>query len=163
MKKYRYNINNLDCPNCARKLEETLNKNKKLQNVKVNFATKKISYETETVTLKEINKIAKEIESGISISEEVTNKKEYYLSLFFLAVGLFLLTIIFDFHNLVEEILIIISYILLLYRPFLNAIKMLIKNKTINENMLITISICIKNSLFHCINMQIISTRIFNY
>ena len=140
MKKYRYNINNLDCPNCARKLEETLNKNKKLQNVKVNFATKKISYETETVTLKEINKIAKEIESGISISEEVTNKKEYYLSLFFLAVGLFLLTIIFDFHNLVEEILIIISYILLLYRPFLNAIKMLIKNKTINENMLITIS-----------------------
>ncbi len=140
MKKYRYNINNLDCPNCARKLEETLNKNEKLQNVKVNFATKKISYETETVTLKEINKIAKEIESGISISEEVTNKKEYYLSLFFLAVGLFLLTIIFDFHNLVEEILIIISYILLLYRPFLNAIKMLIKNKTINENMLITIS-----------------------
>ena len=140
MKKYRYNINNLDCPNCARKLEETLNKNEKIQNVKVNFATKKISYETETVTLKEINKIAKEIESGISISEEVTNKKEYYLSLFFLAVGLFLLTIIFDFHNLVEEILIIISYILLLYRPFLNAIKMLIKNKTINENMLITIS-----------------------
>lgn len=140
MKKYRYNINNLDCPNCARKLEETLNKNEKLQNVKVNFATKKISYETETVTLKEINKIAKEIESSISISEEVTNKKEYYLSLFFLAVGLFLLTIIFDFHNLVEEILIIISYILLLYRPFLNAIKMLIKNKTINENMLITIS-----------------------
>lgn len=140
MKKYRYNINNLDCPNCARKLEETLNKNEKLQNVKVNFATKKISYETETVTLKEINKIAKEIESGISISEEVANKKEYYLSLLFLAVGLFLLTIIFDFHNLVEEILIIISYILLLYRPFLNAIKMLIKNKTINENMLITIS-----------------------
>ena len=25
MKKYQYNINNLDCPNCARKLEETLN------------------------------------------------------------------------------------------------------------------------------------------
>ena len=27
MKKYKYNINNLDCANCARKLEESLNKN----------------------------------------------------------------------------------------------------------------------------------------
>ena len=28
MKKYKYNINNLDCANCARKIEEILNKNK---------------------------------------------------------------------------------------------------------------------------------------
>ena len=140
MKKYQYNINNLDCPNCARKLEETLNKNKDLNNVRVNFTTKKISYETETITLKEINKLAKEIEASVSISEDVSNKKEYHLSLFFLAIFIFLLTIIFDFNNIIKETLIIISYALLLYRPFINALKMLIKNKTINENMLITIS-----------------------
>ena len=28
MKKYKYNINNLDCANCARKIEEILNKKK---------------------------------------------------------------------------------------------------------------------------------------
>ena len=28
MKKYKYNINNLDCANCARKVEESLNENK---------------------------------------------------------------------------------------------------------------------------------------
>lgn len=140
MKKYQYNINNLDCPNCARKLEETLNKNKELNNVRVNFTTKKISYETKTITLKDINKLAKEIEASVSISEDVSNKKEYHLSLFFLAIFIFLLTIIFNLNNVFEEVLIIISYVLLLYRPFLNALKMLIKNKTINENMLITIS-----------------------
>ena len=32
MKKYKYNINNLDCANCARKIEEILNKNKELKN-----------------------------------------------------------------------------------------------------------------------------------
>lgn len=140
MKKYQYNINNLDCPNCARKLEETLNKNKELNNVRVNFTTKKVSYETKTITLKDINKLAKEIEASVSISEDVSNKKEYHLSLFFLAIFIFLLTIIFNLNNVFEEVLIIISYVLLLYRPFLNALKMLIKNKTINENMLITIS-----------------------
>lgn len=140
MKKYQYNINNLDCPNCARKLEETLNKNKDLNNVRVNFTTKKISYETETITLKEINKLAKEIEASVSISEDVFNKKEYHLSSLFLAIFIFLLTIIFDFNNIIKETLIIISYALLLYRPFINSLKMLIKNKTINENMLITIS-----------------------
>ena len=140
MKKYQYNINNLDCPNCARKLEETLNKNKELNNVRVNFTTKKISYETKTITLKDINKLAKEIEASVSISEDVSNKKEYHLSLFFLAIFIFLSTIIFSLNNVLEEVLIIISYVLLLYRPFLNALKMLIKNKTINENMLITIS-----------------------
>ena len=28
MKKYRYNINNLECANCARAIEDSLNKNK---------------------------------------------------------------------------------------------------------------------------------------
>ena len=37
MKKYKYNINNLDCANCARKIEEILNKNKELKNAIVNF------------------------------------------------------------------------------------------------------------------------------
>ena len=39
-------ITGLDCPNCARKLEETLNKNKELNNVRVNFTTKKNCYNT---------------------------------------------------------------------------------------------------------------------
>ena len=33
MKKYKFNIYNLDCANCAIKLEEQLNKDEKLNNV----------------------------------------------------------------------------------------------------------------------------------
>ena len=47
MKKYKYNINNLDCANCAREIEESLNKNKDLKNVIVNFNTSKLSYESD--------------------------------------------------------------------------------------------------------------------
>ena len=56
MSKYKYNINNLDCANCAREIEEGLNKNNKFKNVVVNFGTSKISYEAEEdISLKELN------------------------------------------------------------------------------------------------------------
>ena len=47
MSKYKYCINNLDCANCAREIEEELSKYKRLNNVSVNFNTSKISYESE--------------------------------------------------------------------------------------------------------------------
>ena len=43
-------------------------------------------------------------------------------------------------NNTVKMILYIVAYTLLLYRTGINAVKLLFKNKTINENMLITIS-----------------------
>ncbi len=60
MKKYKYTINNLDCANCAREIEEALSKDKRLKNVVVNFNTSKLSYESdETFTLKELNNLVK--------------------------------------------------------------------------------------------------------
>ena len=71
MKKFKYNINNLDCANCARKIEETLSNNKELNNVNVNFNTMKLSYECERdIAVKEINDIIKKIEPDTFISEE---------------------------------------------------------------------------------------------
>lgn len=37
MKKYKYNINNLDCANCAREIEEMLNNNTNFNNAVVNL------------------------------------------------------------------------------------------------------------------------------
>ena len=45
MGKYRVNINNLDCANCAKEVEKNLNKDNRLQNVIVNFAKSTITYE----------------------------------------------------------------------------------------------------------------------
>ena len=141
MNKYRYNINNLDCAGCARKIEEKLNTNKKFKNVVVNFNTSKISYESECdISIEELNSIIKKIEPEASISTEVGEKKEYHLSI--LIIGI-LIAVVANFlikENNLKIILFIISYVLLLYRTTINAIKLLFKSRTINENALITIS-----------------------
>ena len=77
MKKYKHNISNLDCANCAREIEEALNKNKEFKNATVNFNTKKITYESEKeFTVKELNEIIRKIEPEATISEEEINEKK---------------------------------------------------------------------------------------
>jgi Cd2+/Zn2+-exporting ATPase len=141
MKKYKYNIINLDCANCAREIEEELNKNKKFKNVVVNFNTSKISYETEEdISLKELNELVKKIEPDASVSSDyVSQDKEYHLSILLLGIAIGLVANFIPI-TIVKTILFIISYVLLLYRTTINAFKLLFKSKTINENALITIS-----------------------
>lgn len=142
MKKYKYNINNLDCANCARKIEEILNKNKELKNAIVNFNTSKISYEAEReFSIKELNDIIKTVEPDAYVTkEENKTKKEFHLSILIIALTIGLFGYFMRLNNTVKMILYIVAYTLLLYRTGINAVKLLFKNKTINENMLITIS-----------------------
>ena len=142
MKKYKYNINNLDCANCAREIEETLNKRDDMNNVIVNFNTSILSYESEKeFTLNELNSIVKSIEPDSYLSEEkIEIKKEYHLSILIIAIILCSLSYFIKIPNTLKIILYIISYTLLLYRTTINAIKLLIKSHSINENLLITIS-----------------------
>ena len=77
MNKYRYKINNIDCANCARRIEDSLNKNKDFKNVKVNFNTMMISYETEkNISISGVNKLIKKIEPEAYISENEENVKK---------------------------------------------------------------------------------------
>lgn len=142
MKKYRYNIDNLDCANCAREIEEKLNKNKKFKNVVVNFNTSKISYESnEDISIKELNELVKKVEPDASVTDnEVKQEKVYHLSILLIGVSIGLLANFLPVSNIIKTILFIVAYVLLLYRTTINAIKLLIKSKSINENALITIS-----------------------
>ncbi len=143
MNKYRYNINNLDCANCAREIEEALNERSDFKNASVNFSTCKVSYESEkSFTLEELNKIIKEVEPDAYLTEnKVDNvKKEFHLSIFLIAIIISAFTYFFDLTKNVKLVLYIISYALLLYRPVINAIKLLLKKNGINENALISIS-----------------------
>lgn len=141
MKRYKYNINNLDCANCARALEEGLNKNPNLNNVIVNFNTKKISYETDNITLEKLNELVSELEPGATVTEEVQKeKKEYHLSILIIGLLIGIIGLYTNINKYINNILIILSLAILLYKPFINAVKMLIKNKNINENALIVIS-----------------------
>ena len=143
MKKYRYKILNLDCANCAREIEEYLNKDKYLNNVIVNFNTKKISFESDKeFSLKEINDLVKKIEPDANITNEneVKQTKEYHYEILICAIILSVIGMYIILPSIINEILILIAYILLLYKPLLNSIKLLIKSKTINENLLIVTS-----------------------
>ena len=142
MKKYKYNINNLDCANCAREIEETLNKRDDMNNVIVNFNTSILSYESEKeFTLNELNSIVKSIEPDSYLTEEkIEIKKEYHLSILIIAIIVCSLSYFIKIPNTLKIILYIISYTLLLYRTTINAVKLLIKSHSINENLLITIS-----------------------
>ena len=146
MKKYKYNINNLDCANCAREIEEMLNDNVNFNNVVVNFSTCKISYESDKdYTLEELNDLIKTVEPDayITLNEEIqedNDTKEYHLSILIIALVIGFLGYFLPFSKIVKIILYVISYSLLLYKTSINAIKLLKKGNGINENALITIS-----------------------
>lgn len=141
MKKYKYNINNLDCANCAREIEESLNKNKDFKNIVVNFNTSKLSYESsKEFTLEEVNNLVKKVEPDAYLSEEEEVKKEFSLKNLIIGIIIGLLGYFLKLPNIVKIILYLISYSFLLYKTTINAFKLLFKSKTINENFLITIS-----------------------
>lgn len=145
MKRYKYNINNLDCANCAREIEEMLNNNINFNNAVVNFSTCKISYESDKdYTLEELNTLIKSVEPDayLTLNEEVeeSTSKEYYLSILIIALVIGLLGYFLPLPKIVKIILYLISYSLLLYKTSINAIKLLKKGSGINENALITVS-----------------------
>ena len=146
MKKYKYNINNLDCANCAREIEEMLNDNDNFNNAVVNFSTCKISYESDKdYTLEELNTLIKSVEpeAYITLNEkerEDNDTREYRLSILIMALVVGLLGYFLPLPNFLKVILYIISYGLLLYKTTIKAIKLLKKENGINENLLITVS-----------------------
>lgn len=73
MKKKKYNIEGLDCANCARELEETITKIDGISSVVINFMMQKmeISYdeENEQEILSNLKKVIKKEEPDVSLSE----------------------------------------------------------------------------------------------
>ena len=142
MKKYKYNINNLDCAACARKIEEMLNKHEDFSNATVNFNTCKIAYESnKDYSLEELNDLVRRVEPECFITlEEKENRKEFSLRFLVLALAIGLSGYFLPLPKVIKTILYLISYSMLLYRTTINALKLLFKGNGINENALMTIS-----------------------
>lgn len=141
MRKYRFKINNLDCSNCAKKLEDTLNSNPKMKNVVVNFAASKISYESDSIDLDSLNELIKKVEPDCFASTgDVKENKEYHVWILVLSLIIGIIGLYIKLPFKLNLVFLLGAYILLLYRPFMNAIKLLKNSKTINENALIFIS-----------------------
>lgn len=141
--KYKYNISNLDCANCAAKIEEVLNKDENIKSATVNFSNLKLTIETDMKTdvLKYITKIARKIEPDVVLYENEVKEENIKSSIIRLILGTIIgvIGLILPF-KIFSLILSIIALIILLSKTALKAIKLLIKDKTLNENFLITIS-----------------------
>lgn len=146
LKKYKYRLNNLDCANCANKIEERLKKENNLSDVVVNFSSLILSFmSNDDIKIEDISNIVTKIEPEVVVTkideEAKETKKNYNLIRLIIGVIIALLGFYVNFNNeIINKILIIASYVILLYRTFKVAFKMLIKSHTINENALITIS-----------------------
>lgn len=155
LKKYNFILKNLDCANCAREIEEGLKENKELHNVVVNFNTLRLSYETDTVSKEEVIKKVLEIEPEVEVEEfsketekaktnnESSSKTKFQIIRLLIgtaiaSLGLYLEKI--DGMQIVSMIVVLIGYIILLYRTLKNAAKLLIKSHSINENFLVSLS-----------------------
>lgn len=138
--KYKFNIKNLDCVNCAREVEKSLNEDKKINKAVVNFNTSTITVETDVDdAFSYVKETVAMIEPDAILSEEKIesdNNKDVYRLLIGAVIGILGIVIKMSPINM---ILIVIAYIILIYKTLLTALKQL-KNRKINENFLVSIS-----------------------
>ena len=155
MKKYEYEIAGLDCAACANEIQEGLNKNPEIKNANVNFAKMKLTYETDTLSKEEIEKIVQSIEPEVELLEvnskskdlknekaQKENRKKLWLHILRLVIGAIVagVGLYIPMPQIASTIFIVLGYAILLFKTAKNAVKLLFKSKTINENLLITIS-----------------------
>ena len=155
MKKYEYEIAGLDCAACANEIQEGLNKNSEIKNANVNFAKMKLTYETDTLSKEEIEKIVQSIEPEVELLEvnskskdlknekaQKENRKKLWLHILRLVIGAIVagVGLYIPMPQIASTIFIVLGYAVLLFKTVKNAVKLLFKSKTINENLLITIS-----------------------
>lgn len=155
MKKYEYEIAGLDCAACANEIQEGLNKNPEIKNANVNFAKMKLTYETDTLSKEEIEKIVQSIEPEVELLEvnskskdlknekaQKENRKKLWLHILRLVIGAIVagVGLYIPMPQIASTIFIVLGYAILLFKTVKNAVKLLFKSKTINENLLITIS-----------------------
>lgn len=144
--KYIYKLNNLDCPRCANKIETKLNEHSDITSASINFSKLELTITTnkEDNIKSLVSSIIKSIEPNVEvldIKETIDNTKTIKLKILRLLLGIIISLLgIFLFEDNISKICIILGYIILLSKTTSNAIKLLIKLHTINENLLVTIS-----------------------
>ena len=147
MKSYKYTLEGLDCAACAKKVEDEIANTEGYEDVVVNFSTLKLTFKTDKPSpKKEITKLVQKLEPDVEVledGEKVQEKEEHNeLDIVRIIVGLIIyaIALIVSKSTLITNILTIIAFVILLYKTAKKGFKQLLKNKVLDENMLIVVS-----------------------
>ncbi|MBQ9791973.1 MAG: heavy metal translocating P-type ATPase, partial [Clostridia bacterium] len=148
-KKHTYIVTDICCADCAKKMESQVAKIKGLRDVQFNFLTTRLTfsadndeyYEKMSAIIKVFAPKGKIKE--ISDKSEDKNSKSIFLDILTLGSGFIvgLLGLLLPIYDILKLILILASAGIMGYKVYKKAYLLLIKNKTIDENLLITISV----------------------
>ena len=147
MKSYKYTLEGLDCANCAKKIEDEIAKTKGYEDVIVNFSTLKLTFKSDNPNVKkEVTEIVKKLEPDVEVFDDGEKKQEKEehndsdIARIAVGIAIYLIALIGNFETIITNILIIISFVVLLYKTAKKAWKQVTKNKVLDENTLIVIS-----------------------
>jgi len=148
LKSYRFILKGLDCPNCAKKIENKISSIDEYKEVIVNFSTLTLSLKTEKQenVEEDIRKIVKSVMPDVEILsnnkkrvEEVQRDNKDIIRLI-IGVIIYIVGAILKVQGISMILLTIISVIVLTIKTAKKAFKQL-KNKILDENSLIVISV----------------------
>lgn len=135
--KYTFDVS-IDCPNCARKVENYLKEADGISNALFDFNNGRLIVET-SLSREAVERLAKEADKDLVFTtrKEETNKeeKDYTPLRIGSALALLAIALIFDL-----PIVAIISYLIAGYDIILKAIRNILKGQIFDENFLMTIA-----------------------
>ena len=155
--RYKYKLSNLDCANCANKIECKLKDDSNIENANVNFSKLSLTIETamDSNVKNYVKKIVQSVEPSVDVldlSETSKTENNVFFDIGRLVLGIIMSLIgIMVLDGLGATVFVIMGYAILLFRTFKKAIKLLFISKTIDENLLVTIS-CVGAYLTNNIN-----------
>ncbi|MGN1317610.1 MAG: heavy metal translocating P-type ATPase [Lachnospirales bacterium] len=144
-------LENLNCANCAGKIEEEVRKLPEVKSVEFNFINKNMNIETDiddVTMLKTVKKIVDSIEDGVdtrlrnsNIKEENTEKNIVKTALIRLVLGaLLFFGGLFISNTHISVVCYILSYVIFGYDVVIRAIKNILKGNLFDENFLMSLA-----------------------
>jgi Cd2+/Zn2+-exporting ATPase len=148
----KYILKNLDCPNCAAKLESSIKKQDFVKSVSIDFST--LSMLINTSDIKRVQKVIDEIEPGVLIiapdadnkeTEAEFNPKKELIWLGITTV-IYIFGLIFQSqlektpYHIAEYIVFISLYLVSGWKVLLNAVRNIFKGMVFNEHFLMTLA-----------------------
>lgn len=136
-----YTIKNIDCENCARKIENQIKKKTDAEEVSINLISNKLLISSSKYSGEELTDIANQIENGVVIfngdeehqhEEEATTKKLVLLALGFLFLIIGIVT--------PYDVMFLIGYLIVGYPVIRLAIKNMLHKQFFDEYFLMTIA-----------------------